>query len=92
MVVYSKGSINYKEFILLFNLDIAYYYFDKTYLYIIRLIINILTSTILVFRDQRKAISLGILYNIPINIRSMTIFINTIIIKNLLFLIILGIL
>src|SRR5579871_5441702 len=81
--VYIKGSINRKELTLLFDSGIACCYLDKAYLYDIRLIIDTPALTTLVLRDRRKAIPLGIAYDIPINIRPVTILTDIIIIKHL---------
>src|SRR5579871_3622495 len=81
--VYTKGSINKKELILLFNSGTTCYYLDKVYLYDARLIINAPASTILVLRDRRKTIPLGIAYDVSINIRPVTIPADIIVIKHL---------
>src|SRR5579871_2348724 len=47
------------------------------------LIINTLAITILILRDTRKAIPLGIIYDISINIRPITILTDVIIVKYL---------
>src|SRR5579871_4980579 len=66
--IYSTRSIQGKELIILFNLGAICSCIDKQYLTVTRLIINAPATTILILGDTRKAISLGIIYNIPINI------------------------
>src|SRR5579871_1277666 len=81
--VYTKDSINGKELTFLFDSSAACCCLDKAYLYDTRLIIDAPASTTLVLGDRRKAIPLGIAYDVPINIRPITIPADVIIVKYL---------
>src|SRR5579871_4905781 len=80
---YSTGSIQGKELIILFDLGPACSCIDKQYLDVTGLIINAPATTTLILGDTRKAIPLGIIYDIPINIKPVTILTDVIIVEYL---------
>src|SRR5579871_734746 len=80
---YSTGSIQGKELIILFNSGTACSCIDKQYLDATGLIIDAPATTTLILGDTRKAVPLGIIYDIPINIRPITILTDAIIVEHL---------
>src|SRR5579871_6721959 len=80
---YSTRSIQGKELIILFNSGTACSCIDKQYLDATGLIIDAPATSTLILGDTRKAIPLGIIYDIPINIGPITIPIDAIVVEHL---------